>query len=180
MSYNSNLGYANLNPYVGGQFVNSTNSQYAGNFGSNETQGGSVCNNSMMRGGTKWQDSVRRKIKNITRKYRKMAKKRSKSMRKRMRSRYLRKSKSRTMKGGYTYKSKSSRKSSGKKRQSGGQSGGYAQYGSNMPYPSGYSLGGVLPPALVGMATPPPFAANAAEVDNYNRFTNGGFSSPGN
>lgn len=104
-----------------------------------------------------------------------MAKKRSKSMRKRLRSRYT-KSKSRTMKGGYTYKSKSSRRSSGKKR----QSGGYAQYGSNMPYPSSYSLGGNLSPALGGMATPPPFAANAAEVDNYNRFTNGGFSSPGN
>ena len=187
MSYNSNLGYAGLNPYVGGQFVNSTNSQYAGNFGSNETQGGSICNNAMMKGGKgtkgkgtkKWKDSVRRKIKNITRKYKKMAKKRSKSMRKRLRSRYT-KSKSRTMKGGYTYKSKSSRKSSGKKRQSGGQSGGYAQYGSNMPYPSSYSLGGNLSPALVGMASPPPFAANVAEVDNYNRFTNGGFSSPGN
>jgi len=188
MSYNSNLGYAGLNPYVGGQFVNSTNSQYAGNFGSNETQGGSVCNNSMMRGGgtkgkgMKWQDSVRRKIKNITRKYRKMAKKRSKSMRKRLRSRYSSKtkSKSRNFKGGYTYKSKSSRRSSGKKRQSGGQSGGYAQYGSNMPYPSSYSLGGTLAPALGGMASPPPFVANAAEVDNYNRFTNSGFSSPGN
>jgi hypothetical protein len=179
MSYNSNLGYAELNPYVGGQFVNSTNSQYAGNFGSNETQGGSVCNNSMMRGGgTKWQDSVRRKIKNITRKYRKMAKKRSKSMRKRMRSRYSSKtkSKSRNYKGGYTYKSKSSRKSSGKKR----QSGGYAQYGSNMPYPSSYSLGGNLSASQSSLATPPPFAANAAEVDNYNRFTNQGFSSQGN
>ncbi len=111
-----------------------------------------------------------------------MAKKRSKSMRKRLRSRYSSKtkSKSRNYKGGYTYKSKSSRKSSGKKRQSGGQSGGYAQYGSNMPYPSSYSLGGTLAPTLVGMATPPPFVANAAEVDNYNRFTNGGFSSPGN
>ena len=74
MSYNSNLGYADLNPYVGGQFVNSTNSQYAGNFGSNETQGGSVCNDAMMRGGKrkgtkskgKWKESIRRKIKNIT------------------------------------------------------------------------------------------------------------------
>ena len=194
MSYNSNLGYAGLNPYVGGQFVNSTNSQYAGSFGSNETQGGPICNNSMMRGGgtkgkgTKWQDSVRRKIKNITRKYRKMAKQRSKSMRKRLRSRYLRKSqtksrgrsrgRSRGLSGGWLRKP--SRRSSGKKRQSGGQSGGYAQYGSNMPYPSSYSLGGNLSPALGGTASPPPFAANVAEVDNYNRFTNQGFSSPGN
>ena len=189
MSYNSNLGYADLNPYVGGQFVNSTNSQYAGSFGSNETQGGSVCNDAMMRGGgkgkgtkskgKKWKESIRRKIKNITIKYKKMAKKRSKSMRKRLHSRYSRntKSKTRNMKGGWMRKH---RKSSDKKRREGAQNGGYAQYGSNMPFPSSYSVGGNLPPNLVGLASPPPFAANAAEVDNYNHFTNQGVSSPGN
>lgn len=191
MSYNSNLGYADLNPYVvGGQFTNPTNSQYAGSFGSNETQGGPICNLGLMRGGkaTKggnWQESIRRKIKNITRKYKKMAKSRSKSMKNRLRSRYLRKSKAksrsrgrgRSLSGGWLRKP--SRRKSSKKR-GGGQSGGYAQYGSNMPYPSGYSVGGDLPPSLVGMATPPPVTPLPAEVDNYNRFTNGGFSSPGN
>lgn len=201
MSYNSNLGYAELDPYVvSGQFVNATNSQYAGNFGSNETQGGSICNDAMMRGGkgtngkgtngkgtTKWQDYVRRKIKNITRKYKKMAKQRSKSMRKRLRSRYLRKSQTksrgrsrgrgRSLSGGWLRKSTHKRST---KKRGGGQSGGYAQYGSNMPYPSGYSVGGVLPPALVGMASPPPVTPLDPEVDNYSRFTNGGFSSPGN
>jgi hypothetical protein len=183
MSYNSNLGYADLNPYVvGGQFTNPTNSQYAGNFGSNETQGGSICNNAMMKGGKggKWQDSIRRKIKNITRKYKKMAKKRSKSMRKRIRSRYLRKTKtktkSRSLRGGWLRKS--SKRSS--KKRGGGQRGGYAQYGSNMPFPSGYSVGGDLSPSLSALASPPPFVANAAEVDNYNHYTNKGFSSPGN
>jgi len=194
MSYNSNLGYAELNPYVGGQFVNSTNSQYAGSFGSNETQGGSVCNDAMMKGGKgtkgkgtkgkgtkgkggKWKDSIRRKIKNITRKYKKMAKSRSKSMRRRLRSRYLRrtKSKSRNLKGGYTYKRRGS-KSSHKT-----QKGGYAQYGSNsLPYPASYSVGGVLSPSLSALASPPPVGGNAPYVDNYNRFTNTGFSSPEN
>jgi hypothetical protein len=189
MSYNSNLGYADLNPYVvSGQFTNPNNSSYAGSFGSNETQGGAICNDAMMRGGKwgkggkwgrggkggNWKDSIRRKIKNITRKYRKMAKSRSKSMRKRLRSRYLRrtktKSKSRNMKGGYTYKRrpKSSPKS---------QKGGYAQYGSNtLPYPASYSVGGDLPPSLSALASPPPVGGNAPYVDNYNRFTNAGFS----
>lgn len=199
MSYNSNLGYADLNPYVvSGQFTNPNNSSYAGSFGSNETQGGSICNDAMMRGGGmkgkgmggywkggkwgkggkggNWKESIRRKIKNITRKYRKMAKSRSKSMKKRLRSRYLRrtktKSKSRNMKGGYTYKrgsSKSSRKT---------QKGGYAQYGSNtLPYPASYSVGGDLPPSLSALATPPPVEGNGPYVDDYNRFTNLGFSS---
>jgi len=185
MSYNSNGGYGNLNPYVvSGQFTNPNNSSYAGSFGSNETQGGAICNDAMMRGGKwgkggNWKESIRRKIKNITRKYRKMAKSRSKSMRKRLRSRYLRrtktKSKSRNMKGGYTYKRRIHHKSN---RKSSGQSGGYAQYGSNtLPYPASYSVGGDLPPSLSALATPPPVGGNAPYVDNYNRFTNLGFSS---
>jgi hypothetical protein len=191
MSYNSNLGYAELNPYVvSGQFTNPTNSQYAGSFGSNETQGGPICNSGLIRGGgtkgkgtKKWQDSIRRKIKNITRKYKKMAKQRSKSMRKRLRSRYLRKSqtksrgrgRSRGLSGGWLRKP--SRRKSSKKR-GGGQSGGYAQYGSNtLPYPASYSVGGDLPPSLSALASPPPVGGNAPYVDNYNRFTNSGFSS---
>ena len=184
MSYNSNLGYADLNPYVvSGQFTNPSNSSYAGSFGSNETQGGSICNDAMFKGGGmkwgkggKWKDSIRRKIKNITRKYKKMAKRRSKSMKKRLRSRYLRKtkSKSRNMKGGYTYRRRGSKSS----RKTTGQKGGYAQYGSNtLPYPASYSVGGDLPPSLSALASPPPVGGNAPYVDNYNRFTNLGFSS---
>ena len=190
MSYNSNGGYGNLNPYVvNGPFTNPSNSSYAGSFGSNETQGGSICNDSMLKGlgmkggkwgkgakGGKWQDYIRRKIKNITRKYKKMAKRRSNRMRKRLRSRYLRKtkSKSRNMKGGYTYRRRGSKSS----RKTTGQKGGYAQYGSNtLPYPASYSVGGELPPSLSALASPPPVGGNAPYVDNYNRFTNGGFSS---
>jgi hypothetical protein len=163
MSGNSNLGYANLDPYINGQFTNANSSQYAGNFGSNETQMG-------LKGGkgtnSKWKNSVRRKIKNITRKYRKMAKKRSKSARKRMRSRYLRKS--RNMKGGYTYKKrKTSRKSS---RKTTGQKGGqYSQYGSNIPQPSGYSpnfnIGGNS-----ALANPMSHTAGGVEANTYNHY----------
>ena len=156
MSGNSNLGYANLDPYINGQFTNSNSSQYAGNFGSNETQ----------KGGNKgkWKDSIKRKIKNITRKYKKMAKKRSKSMKKRMRSRYLRKSKSRNMKGGYTYKKrKSSRKTTGQK---GGQ---YTQFGSNITQPSGYSpnfnIGGNS-----ALANPMSHTAGGVEANEYNHY----------
>jgi hypothetical protein len=158
MSGNSNLGYANLNPYLGGQFTNPNSSQYAGNFGSNETQKGGKGN---------WKDSIKRKIKNITRKYKKMAKKRSKSMKKRMRSRYLRKS--RNMKGGYTYKKrKTSRKSS---RNTTGQKGGqYSQYGSNITQPSGYSpnfnIGGN--PAF---ANPMSYTKGGVELDPYNHYS---------
>jgi len=156
MSGNSNLGYANLNPYLGGQFTNPNSSQYAGNFGSNETQKGG-----------KWQKYIRRKIKNITRKYKKMARKRSRSMKKRMRSRYLRKS--RNMKGGYIYKKrKSSQKSS---RKTTGQKGGqYSQYGSNITQSSGYS-----PNFNIGnnsaLANPMQHKAGGTEANTYNHFS---------
>lgn len=159
MSGNSNLGNANLDPYINGQFTNANSSQYAGNFGSNEVRGGGKGN---------WKDSIKRKIKNITRKYKKMAKKRSKSMKKRMRSRYLRKSKSRNMKGGYTYKKrKSSQKSS---RKTTGQKGGqYTQYGSNITQPSGYS-----PNFNIGnnsaLANPMSFKAGGIEANEYNHY----------
>lgn len=160
MSGNSNLGYANLNPYLGGQFTNPNSSQYAGNFGSNETQKGGKGN---------WKDSIKRKIKNITRKYKKMAKKRSKSTKKRMRSRYLRKSKSRNMKGGYTYKKRTSSRTSNRKTT--GQKGGqYTQYGSNITQPSGYTpnfnIGGIS-----ALTTPMQYKAGGTEANEYNHFS---------
>lgn len=157
MSGNSNLGNANLNPYISGRFTNPNSSQYAGNFGSNETQ----------KGGN-WKDSIKHKIKNITRKYKKMARKRSRSMKKRMRSRYLRKTKSRNMKGGYTYKKrKTSRKSS---RKTTGQKGGqYSQYGSNITQPSGYT-----PNFNIGnnssLANPMSHTSGGIEANEYNHY----------
>jgi len=181
MSYNSNLGYTESNPYVvSGQFTNANSSQYTGNFGSNETQGGPTCNS--LKGGrksNKWKDSIQLKIKNITRKYNTMAKSRIRRMRKRIRSGKLRKSKSksRNLHGGWQRHHKRSIRRSIRNKK---QKGGYAQYGSNMPYPSSYSTGGNLLAANSSLANPHPFMANAAEVDNYNHFTNKGFSSHGN
>ena len=149
MSGNSNLGYANLDPYIGGQFTNPNSIQYAGNFGSNETQKG---------GKGKWQNYIRRKIKNISRKYRKMARKRSKSARKRMRSRYSKK-----LQGGWSY---GKRRKSISRKQKGGQ---YSQYGSNITQPSGYSpnfnIGGNS-----ALANPMSHTAGGIEPSNYNHF----------
>ncbi len=97
-----------------------------------------------------------------------MAKKRSKSMKKRMRSRYLRKSKSRNMKGGYTYKKRTSSRTSNRKTT--GQKGGqYTQYGSNITQSSGYS-----PNFNIGnnsaLANPMSFKAGGIEANSYNHF----------
>ena len=175
MSSNSNLGYSHLSPYTSGQFTNANSTQYAGNFGSNETN---------MKGGFKNGVSIKRKIKNITKKYRKMSKKGTKRMKQRIRSKYLSKARnggksksksklnSRKLKGGWIYR-KSRRHSSSKHKKL--QHGGYSQYGSNTIQPSNYSVGGNLLPSQSSLANPPPFVANSAEVDNYNHFTKSGF-----
>ena len=62
------------------------------------------------------------------------------------------------------------------------QRGGYAQYQNNMPMTPTYSVGGLLKAGDLGLANPPPIKAwgNCANcTDNYNHFTNSGFSSKG-
>ena len=185
MSGNSNFGYSHLSPYTSGHFTNANSTQYAGNFGSNETMKGGLKN-----GGLKNGVSIKRKIKNITKKYRKMSKKGTTRMKQRIRSKYLSKTKtrnggkskrklnsrklnSRKLKGGWIYRK--SRRHSSSKQHKKLQHGGYSQYGSNMIQPSNYSVGGNLLPSQSSLANPPPFVANSAEVDNYNHFTKSGF-----
>ena len=88
-------------------------------------------------------------------------------MRKRMRSRYLRKSKSRNMKGGYTYKKrKTSQKSN---RKTTGQKGGqYSQYGSNITQPSGYGIGSTG--GISALANPIPYKPGGTEANEYNHY----------
>jgi hypothetical protein len=186
MSYNSNGGYGNLNPYVvSGQFTNPNNSSYAGSFGSNETQGGAICNDAMMRGGKwgkggkrgNWKESIRRKIKNITRKYKMGSKRSVKRMKSRIKSRYIGRSRSvsRSRYGGK--KRRITNKS--KKAQRGGN---YSQFMNNLPNTPSYSLGSLLSSAASGLASPPPFnqLPNCTNcVDNYNHYTKMGSSSLG-
>ena len=120
-----------------------------------------------------------------------MSKKGTTRMKQRIRSKYLRKTRnvgksksksklnsrklnSRKLKGGWLYR-KSRRHSSSRHHKKLSQHGGYSQYGSNTIQPSNYSVGGNLLPSQSSLANPPPFVANAAEVDNYNHFTKTGF-----
>ena len=80
----SNLGYGNINPYSTSPYVNGTSSTYSGSFSSNEIPGlpglagsksnidaaaGIVPGICLFKGGAK---KLKRKIKNITRQYKKM------------------------------------------------------------------------------------------------------------
>lgn len=80
----SNIGYSNINPYSTSPYVNGTSSNYAGGFGSNEIPGlpglagaknnidaaaGVVPGICLFKGGAK---KLKRKIKGITRHYKKM------------------------------------------------------------------------------------------------------------
>ena len=176
----SNLGYSSIYPNsnVNTHFVNIGNTNYAGGFGSNEISGPPhlpgllVAKNNVdaaagilptfnYKGGAKY---LKRKIKNITKKYKmkgKSLKKRASSLRRKIKRRLTR-----------------SRKSSKKYR----QHGGYSQYQNNLPMTPSYSTGGFLKPSNLGLANPVPYKvlSNCTNcVDNYNHYTNMGFPSKG-
>jgi hypothetical protein len=181
----SNLGYGHINPYNNSPHVNGTSSNYSGSFSSNEIPGlpglagaklntdaasGKVPGICMKRGGTK---RLKRKIKNITKQYKRMKKgsSRLKSLKKRLISRTL----SRQFAGKRRTRSRRSR--------SRRQRGGYAQYMNNMPNTPSYQVAGInLSPDSSMLATPGPQVKldNCVNcVDNYNRYTNTGFPSKG-
>lgn len=157
---------------INSNLVNTTNSNYPGNFSSNETnrQYGmsgvssnvTAANSSIMKGG-KTRKTLRRKIKNIVNKYKKM--------------RYGRKSRKMTLR---RLKRRFSRRGKSKKsvsrRQRGGA--GYHQYMGNVPNTPSYSTGGPLAPNVSALAMPVPFKplSNCTNcVDNYNHNTNKGY-----
>ena len=193
----SNLGYGNINPYNNSPYVNGTSSNYSGSFSSNEIPGlpglaGSksnidaaagivpgICN---FKGGAK---KLKRKIKNITKHYKKMkaGSRKIKSLKHRIksrmasrsmaggRSRSLARSMARSMAGGRRTKHRRHR-----------QRGGYSQYQNNLPMTPSYSVGGVLPASQLGLANPPPIQVlpNCVNcVDNFSKFSNSGFPSKG-
>lgn len=181
----SNLGYGNITPLsdIKGGFVNVDSSQYAARFSSNEIPGtppgplpglAGAKNNidaaagripGIMNGGSKM---LKRKIKNITKYYKRMkaGSRRIKSIKNRLRRKTASKRKSRHT------------------RRHRRQRGGYSQYMNNMPNTPSYQVAGVnLPYTRLAEANPPPINRldNCVNcVDNYNHYTNQGFPSRGN
>ena len=187
----SNLGYSNIVPFsnVNGQYVNVGSTNNPANFGSNEIPGlpglagsksnidaaaGKVPGICLFKGGSK---GLKRKIKNITKHYKKMkgGSRKMKSLklklRRRMASRMASRSLARKLAGGRRTRRRQRRRT---------QRGGYSQYQNNQPFSLSYSVGGVLPASQLALANPPPIASvtNNA-VDNYNHYTNTGFPSKG-
>ena len=185
----SNLGYGNLNPYSTSPYVNGTSSTYSGSFSSNEIPGlpglagsksnidaaaGIVPGICLFKGGAK---KLKRKIKNITRQYKKMkaGSKKMRGIQHRLRSRMA----SRSRAGG----KKSRRGSKRGSRRSKKQRGGYGQYQNNLPMTQTYQVAGItLPASQLGLANPPPVTVlpNCTNcVDNYSHFLGTGFPSKG-
>ena len=181
----SNLGYGNINPYNSSPYVNGTSSNYSGSFSSNEIPGlpglaGSksnidaaagvvpgICN---FKGGAK---KLKKKIKNITKHYKKMkaGSRKMKSLRKKLRSRMASRSLARSLAGG---------RRSRRMRRSRRQRGGYSQYQNNQPFDLTYSTGGQLSPSMSALANPVPIdSVTNNAIDNYSRYTNMGFPSKG-
>ena len=57
--------------------------------------------------------------------------------------------------------------------------GGYSQYQNNQPFSMGYSVGGILKAGDSALANPPIIKDYNSAIDNYNHYTNKGFSSQG-
>jgi len=189
----SNLGYSNIAPLsnINGQYVNVDNSHSSATFGSNEIPGlpglagaknnvdaaaGYVPGICLFKGGSK---VLKKKIKNITKQYKKMkaGSKKIRSLKYRLRNRMA--SRSVALTGGRRTKhrrNKYGRKCSRRQR------GGYAQYQNNLPLTPTYSVGGVLPASQLALANPPPIHVlpNCTNcTDNYDHFTGKGFPSRG-
>jgi hypothetical protein len=188
MSGASNLGYGNINPYNMSSYVNGTSSNYSGSFSSNEIPGcpglsgtksnvDAAAGKAPMNGGAK---NLKRKIKNITKHYKRMkaGSKKIRSLKHRIKHRAI----SRQF-AGSRRRHRASRRHS-KRRHSRRQRGGYSQYMNNMPNTPSYQVAGInIPASQLALANPAPITrlgdcVNC--VDNYNHYTNQGFPSRGN
>lgn len=166
MSSASNLGYGNENPYNNSQFVNGTSTNNPANFSSNEIPKSSCS----FKGGAK---RLKNKIKNITKRYKmKGGKKSRRSLKRSVRSRAMGSSRS---------LARSMALAGGRRRKKTHRNmrGGYSQYQNNQPFSMGYSVGGVLGASESALATPAPIHPYNSAIDNYSRYTNGGFPSRG-
>jgi len=205
----SNLGYGNINPYNTSSYVNGTSSNYSGNFSSNEIPGtppgplpglaGAKSNvdaaagkvpGICMKGGSKL---LKRKIKNITKYYKRMkaGSSKIKSIKRTLKSKASlirsfagsKRYSGRFVAGSKRHRGRSFAGGRRSRRHSRRQHGGYAQYQNNMPMTPTYQVAGIsLPASQLGLANPPPVTTlcNTTNcVDNYNHYTNSGFPSRG-
>jgi hypothetical protein len=194
----SNLGYGNISPSsnINGMFVNVDNSHSQGTFSSNTIPGlpglagaknnvdaaaGVVPGICLFKGGSK---QLKRKIKNITRKYKmKGGTKRRRQLKSKVRAMSKSKrgsSRSRFASGGKRRKRTNAK--SGGSRKSRKLVGGYSQYQNNLPMTPSYSVGGILSANQLGLANPPPIQVLPSCtncVDNYSHFSGTGFPSRG-
>ena len=197
----SNLGYSNISPLsnIDGRYVNVDSSHSPGTFSTNTIPGlpglagaknnvdaaaGYVPGISLFKGGSK---QLKRKIKNITRKYkmkggtkrRRHLKSKMRTMSKSTRSRSRGSSRSRSASGGRRKRTNSKSRVS---RNSYKHVGGYSQYQNNLPLTPSYSVGGILSASQLGLANPPPIQVLPSCTnctDNYNQFTGTGCPSRG-
>jgi len=186
----SNLGYGKIAPLsnINGGYVNVDNSNSPATFGSNQISGlpglagaknnidaaaGIVPGICLFKGGAK---KFKRKIKNITKHYKKMkaGSRKMRSLKSRLRNKMMTRKFARKFAGG--------RKSRHRHRKT-YQKGGYSQYQNNLPLTPTYQVAGVnLPSSQLALANPPPITrlSNCVNcVDNYNHYTNKGFPSRG-
>jgi len=206
----SNFGYSKIAPLsnINGGYVNVDNSNSPATFGSNEISGlpglagaksnidaaAGIVPGICFKGGAK---KLKRKIKNITKQYKKMkaGSRKMKSLKMRLKQNFMNRSTSSKLAGGRRMSSNfagsrklSSNLAGGRKSRyyrykRRGQRGGYSQYQNNLPMTPVYQVAGInLPNNLLGLANPPPITplSNCVNcVDNYNHYTNTGFPSRG-
>jgi hypothetical protein len=209
----SNLGYGNIAPLsnINGAYVNVDSSNWPGTFGSNQIQGtppgplpglagaksnidaaaGNVPGICLFKGGAK---KLKKKIKNITKHYKKMRAGSSKvqSIKKRLRHRLSSRKLARSLAGGKKSSRTISRsvsmamaggRTKRRHHRRRGQRGGYAQYQNNLPMTPTYQVAGInLQSNQLALANPPPIKVlpNCVNcTDNYNHYTNTGFPSKG-
>ena len=185
------LGYSN-SPYVNG-----TSSNYSGGLSSNEIPGlpglggaksnidaaaGIVPDICTLNGGAK---KLKRKIKNITKQYKKMkvGGKRMTKVKKLIRSRLTSRSRMLTKRRTLANKKGKRTRRPRRHKRSRKQRGGYSQFQNNQPITPTYQVAGVsLPPSELAMASPPPISSggNTSCIDNYDHRAGSGFSSIGN
>ena len=169
----SNLGYGKIfpNSNIDGKFVNVGGTNTPIYFSSNQVSGAPGLSGDknniaaaagkipILKGGA-W--NLKRKIKNITKKYKmnkRSLKRKASTLRRKIKRRFTR-SRSRRYR----------------------QKGGYSQYQNNLPLTPSYSTGGNLSPTMSSLANPVPYKVLSAGgncTDNYNHFTGKGFASKG-